>query len=112
MTCIGNHERDMPNSGSIFVGNDSLGECGIPYEYRYPMPTPGTLVGLRMASSFVAMSHVPAHVAADKPWWSVNYGPIHFLFMSTEHNFSIGSEQYMCAPFPSHPITIVIVICV
>ena len=33
-------------------------------------------------------------VAIDKPWWSVNYGPVHFTFMSTEHNFSIGSEQY------------------
>ena len=27
MTCIGNHERDFPNSGSLFNGTDSGGTC-------------------------------------------------------------------------------------
>jgi hypothetical protein len=29
MTCIGNHERDFPNSGSRFNGTDSGGTCPI-----------------------------------------------------------------------------------
>lgn len=27
-------------------------------------------------------------------WFSFNYGPIHFVVMSTEHNFTVGSAQY------------------
>jgi len=27
-------------------------------------------------------------------WWSFDYGPIHFVFISTEHNFTVGSEQW------------------
>jgi len=72
LTCIGNHERDFLHSGGIFNTNDSMGECGVPYEKRYPMPTP----------------------ALDSPWWSVEYGPIHFLFMSTEHDFNQSSTQW------------------
>ena len=72
MTSIGNHERDFPNSGSVWNGTDSGGECGVPYEHRFKMPTP----------------------AMDQPWWSLNYGPIHFTMMSTEHDFQVGSKQY------------------
>lgn len=71
LTCIGNHERDFPESGSYYDGRDSGGECGIPYEKRLRMPTP----------------------AQDQPWYSVNYGNIHFVFMSTEHDFREGSIQ-------------------
>jgi len=27
-------------------------------------------------------------------WWSIDYGPAHFTFMSSEHNWTTGSEQY------------------
>jgi hypothetical protein len=27
-------------------------------------------------------------------WWSLDYGDIHFIMMSTEHDFSPLSEQY------------------
>lgn len=30
----------------------------------------------------------------DEPWYSFDFGPIHFLEYSTEHDFSIGSAQY------------------
>jgi hypothetical protein len=50
----------------------SGGECGIAYERRIQMPTP----------------------ADDKPWYSFDFGPIHFLQYSTEHDFSRGSEQH------------------
>jgi hypothetical protein len=72
MTSIGNHERDFPHSGSYFGTQDSGGECGIPYERRFPMPT----------------------AAEDKPWYSMRYGPITFVFMSTEHNYSTNSVQW------------------
>ncbi len=34
--------------------------------------------------------------ARDQPWYSFDYGFIHFTFMSTEHDFSIGATL---APF-------------
>jgi len=40
MVCIGNHERDWPNSGSFYGVKDSYGECGVPHEKRFPMPRP------------------------------------------------------------------------
>jgi acid phosphatase type 7 len=72
MTCVGNHERDFPNSGSFFNGTDSGGECGVPYYARFPMPTE----------------------SPDHHWYSFERGPIHFLLMSTEHDFQPGSLQY------------------
>eukprot|EP00698_Gefionella_okellyi_P016921 TRINITY_DN4890_c0_g1_i1.p1 TRINITY_DN4890_c0_g1~~TRINITY_DN4890_c0_g1_i1.p1 ORF type:complete len:597 (+),score=70.63 TRINITY_DN4890_c0_g1_i1:184-1791(+) len=72
MTCIGNHERDCPNSGSLFYGNDSGGECGIPYETRFVMPRP----------SF------------GQPWYSFDYGSVHFILFSTETVFAVDSPQY------------------
>jgi hypothetical protein len=31
----------------------------------------------------------------DKPWFSYDVGLIHFVGMSTEHDYTIGSEQYL-----------------
>ncbi|KAG0567486.1 hypothetical protein KC19_7G138400 [Ceratodon purpureus] len=72
MTTIGNHERNFPDGVSVYTKWDSGGECGVPYETYFPMPTPGR----------------------DKPWYSYASGPIHFTIMSTEHNWTAGSEQY------------------
>ncbi|KAK4592122.1 hypothetical protein RGQ29_016566 [Quercus rubra] len=72
MTAIGNHERDYISSGSVYITPDSGGECGVPYETYFPMPTP----------------------AKDKPWYSIDQGSIHFTVISTEHNWSPNSEQY------------------
>ncbi|KAK7404269.1 hypothetical protein VNO78_05025 [Psophocarpus tetragonolobus] len=72
MTAIGNHERDYVGSGSIFVTPDSGGECGVPYETYFPMPTS----------------------SKDKPWYSIEQGSVHFTVMSTEHDWTKNSEQY------------------
>ncbi|GAB2223012.1 hypothetical protein Droror1_Dr00017146 [Drosera rotundifolia] len=72
MTSIGNHERDYINSGAMYITPDSGGECGVPYESYFPMPTPGK----------------------DKPWYSIEMGPVHFTVISTEHDWQVGSEQY------------------
>lgn len=73
MTTIGNHERNWPNSGDRFPAQyDSGGECGVPYERRLQMPRP----------------------AEDKPWYSFDFGPIHFLQYSTEHVFAKGRVSW------------------
>ncbi|XP_062173748.1 probable inactive purple acid phosphatase 27 [Alnus glutinosa] len=72
MTAIGNHERDYIDSGSVYITPDSGGECGIPYETYFPMPTP----------------------AKDKPWYSIEQASVHFTVISTEHDWSQNSEQY------------------
>jgi len=72
MTCVGNHERDFPNSGSFYVGTDSGGECGVPYEKRFPI----------------------FNTNHEVQWYSFNYGNVHFIMISTEHNFTSGSTQY------------------
>lgn len=74
LTTVGNHESDWPNSASYFNGTDSGGECGVLTTTLYPMPQPATV---------------------DQPWWSYNVGLIHFIGMSTEHDFTIGSKQYL-----------------
>ncbi len=43
-THAGNHERDWPGTGTRFdfpPARDSGGECGVPYDKRFPMPLPG-----------------------------------------------------------------------
>ncbi len=74
MIAQGNHERDFPNSGSTFAGGDSGGECGIPTQYRFRMPT---LSGRQ-----------------DNGWYSFDMGPVHFLVMDTEMNAFESSTQY------------------
>jgi hypothetical protein len=75
LTTVGNHESDWPNTASLdFAWNfASGGECGVPELKFIPMPAPAS---------------------TNKPWWSYEIGIIHFVGMSTEHNYTIGSEQY------------------
>ncbi|KAJ7571271.1 hypothetical protein O6H91_01G157300 [Diphasiastrum complanatum] len=72
MTAIGNHERDFPGSGSYYSTPDSGGECGVPYETYFQMPVQGK----------------------DKPWYSIESGPVHITVISTEHDWRSDSEQY------------------
>jgi len=72
-TTVGNHESDWPNSATIYNQTDSGGECGVMSAGLLPMPIGTT---------------------KDTPWWSYNVGLIHFVGMSTEHDFSECSPQY------------------
>ena len=89
MVGIGNHEQDYLNNPATRssaneggndgfhpswgnYGHDSGGECGVPVRYRFHMPDNGNSVY----------------------WYSFEYGPVHFTFISTEHNFTTGSVQY------------------
>ncbi|KAJ4711572.1 Purple acid phosphatase [Melia azedarach] len=75
MTAIGNHERDYAESGSVYITPDSGGECGVPYETYFPMPTR----------------------SKDKPWYSIEQAGVHFTVISTEHDWSVNSEQDMAS---------------
>jgi hypothetical protein len=76
MVAIGNHEYDY--IGQPFApewsnyNQDSGGECGVPYNMRYMMPTNGN----------------------QSNWYSLDYPLMHLTVFSTEHDFTIGSEQY------------------
>ena len=62
---------NLNNLLNIFT-TDSGGECGVPLHHRYHMPDTGNSVF----------------------WYSYDYGIIHMVMMSTEHDFSPGSYQY------------------
>ena len=81
MTVIGNHERDWPGSGDRFgMAYDSGGECGVPYELRTGMPAAGR----------------------DRPWYSFDHGPVHFLQYSTGAGVGEGGWlQGLAAKFRS-----------
>jgi len=79
MVGTGNHERDFPGSGSVFNGTDSGGECGVPYNFRFP---------------FCAKPASKPDRSDDVEWYSFDYGNAHFLLMSTEHDFFSSSPQY------------------
>lgn len=80
----GNHERNCPclkptkgmiASGITWVdGSDSGGECGVPYDHRFAMPGDPSL-------------------GTTQPWYRLDIGPVAAVLMSTERDFSSGSEQ-------------------
>ncbi|KAF4361620.1 hypothetical protein F8388_007636 [Cannabis sativa] len=67
----GNHERDVPGSGSFYDGNDSGGECGVLAENMF---------------------YVPAENRA-KFWYSTKFGMFHFCIADSEHDWREGSEH-------------------
>eukprot|EP00762_Andalucia_godoyi_P006415 ANDGO_02943.mRNA.1 putative inactive purple acid phosphatase 9 len=77
MMSLGNHEYDWPGLGFRpswgDYGMDSGGECGVPVRRRFWMPW--------------------EHGGDDCWWYSFDYGPIHFSVVSSEHDYTLGSEQ-------------------
>ncbi|EFJ16694.1 hypothetical protein SELMODRAFT_421831 [Selaginella moellendorffii] len=69
MTAIENHKRDYPGSGSLYNTPDSGGKCGVPYQTYFRMPV-------------------------QDRWYSMAISPVHFTVISTEHDWSLTSEQY------------------
>lgn len=85
MVGVGNHEQDHVNGHerdpsrqpnfrpSWFDGaTDSGGECGVPMVHRFHMPDNG--LGLY--------------------WYSYDYGMVHMVMLSTEHDYRPGTPQY------------------
>jgi acid phosphatase type 7 len=73
LTTVGNHESDWTNSASYYNVTDSGGECGVLATRLLPMPAPAT---------------------TNAPWWSYEVGLIHFIGLSSEHDYTTGSAQY------------------
>uniref|UniRef100_A0A7S3D3P6 Purple acid phosphatase n=1 Tax=Palpitomonas bilix TaxID=652834 RepID=A0A7S3D3P6_9EUKA len=80
---IGNHEYDYP--GQPFdpawagYGVDSGGECGVPYSSRFRTPASGE----------------GSVKGKNTLWYSTRHGPVLYVMMSTEHDFTTGSEQWL-----------------
>eukprot|EP01035_Chromulina_nebulosa_P018126 gene18126-23780_t len=89
MVSVGNHEYDHTSGGENDpsgasgqgyhpswgnYGSDSYGECGVPLYYRFSAPQS-------------ALSNAIF-------WYSFSYGPVLVIQMSSEHDFSSGSDQY------------------
>ena len=83
-TSPGNHERCSPDSGSIRQGDDSGGECGVPFNYRFIQP----------AGDVLSKPVAPGSSDPRQPFYSDDIGPVHVVFASTEHDLHPGSEQY------------------
>ena len=83
-TSPGNHERDHAGTGTFQLGDDSGGECGVPFNYRF------------IQKGGDATSKPPPSYSTDlvPPFYSDNIGPIHVIFGSTEHDYHVGSEQH------------------
>jgi acid phosphatase type 7 len=76
LNTLGNHEVDSGNDPNVLnFGSSSGGECGVLSTTLLPFPD--------------------ERASLRRPWWSYDVGLIHFVGMSTEHNFSVGSEQYL-----------------
>lgn len=112
-TVPGNHERDWPGSGDRFPAvRDSGGECGLPYDVRLAMPMAGddggdlgwpevlrNEIGIgpnapRDGIEIANGSSSSSSARPDRPWYSLDHGPVHLVFYSTEHRFEAGSEQH------------------
>ncbi|KAL6623034.1 hypothetical protein ACP70R_032913 [Stipagrostis hirtigluma subsp. patula] len=87
--CIGNHEYDWPLqpwkpswAANIYNGVDGGGECGVPYSMKFRMPG---------NSSFPTGTGAPD---TRNLYYSFDSGVVHFVYMSTETDFTEGSDQY------------------
>eukprot|EP01112_Ceratiomyxa_fruticulosa_P022600 TRINITY_DN832_c0_g2_i2.p1 TRINITY_DN832_c0_g2~~TRINITY_DN832_c0_g2_i2.p1 ORF type:complete len:608 (-),score=96.49 TRINITY_DN832_c0_g2_i2:68-1891(-) len=90
MVSMGNHEYDYYAQAFrpqwTDYGNDSGGECGIPYSYRFHMPDNSEFTG------FANPNTQPTFLR--NLFYSFDMGPAHFTVLNVETNFTIGSEQY------------------
>ncbi|XP_020189875.1 probable inactive purple acid phosphatase 2 [Aegilops tauschii subsp. strangulata] len=87
--CIGNHEYDWPSqpwkpswAENIYGGNDAGGECGVPYSIKFKMPGNSSLPTSTIAPD------------TRNLYYSSDAGVVHFVYMSTETDFTHGSDQY------------------
>jgi hypothetical protein len=93
MVASGNHERDWPGSGGRFSAAalyDSGGECGVAYDRRFAMPGPAGAVWAAASGGFGGGGGAVVSPRNDTPWYSFDYGPMHVLQYSTEHDFAPG----------------------
>lgn len=98
MVAAGNHDV-CPAAIDIdgytgWCGGDSGWECGSEYLARYKMPGANYSAptdGYKKTRDCLATYHS----VAARYWHSYTYGPIRFVVVSTEHDFSPGSPQLL-----------------
>jgi hypothetical protein len=66
-------------SASFYPGADSGGECGVPYNALFPF----------------ACQDSTTSFSRREPWYSFDYGNAHFVVMSTEHDFTRGTNRQL-----------------
>ena len=71
----------------LSAGNDSGGECGVATARRFIMP--GAYLDTAQQESANHGSQVNSPF-----WYSFDYGSVHFVMLSTEHDVTPGSHQY------------------
>lgn len=76
MTAIGNHEQGYTKS--FYPGLDSGGECGAVYNAYFPF----------------ASQNPASKLSERQPWYDFVYGNVHFVIMSTEHDYTPGTTQH------------------
>ncbi|VFQ66652.1 unnamed protein product [Cuscuta campestris] len=92
--CVGNHEYDWPSQpwipdwAATIYKQDSGGECGVPFSFRFNMPGNSSEPNGAMAS-MGGMASMTRNL-----YYSFDMGVIHFVYISTETNFLPGSDQY------------------
>ena len=76
----------------VCAGNDSGGECGVATARRFIMPG----APLSESVSTGADGSVEGRGSRENPpfWYSFDYGSVHFVMLSTEHDVTPGSHQY------------------
>lgn len=72
MVASGNHEKTFQDTGDFYNGNDSHGECGVPAETYFYVPSENR----------------------GKFWYAADYGMFRFCVGDTEYDWRPGSEQY------------------
>lgn len=81
---IGNHEFGNTvewapvDLSEAYSSLDSQGECGVPYNYYFPYAS---------IDPFVSYDN-------REPWYTIDYGIVRTIVMSSEHDYSNGSTQY------------------
>jgi hypothetical protein len=92
MTAIGNHEQGA--SGTWLPSADSGGECGVPYNAYFPFAAQDDKVPFSQRQVRHSSIACRTLVSTFQPWYDFQYGSVHVVMMSTEHDFTEGSEHY------------------
>lgn len=83
MASIGNHEMGWSKSlPSLSTTTDSGGECGIPFLLNFPF-----------AQQQASLRSRPW--LQREPWYSFDAGLVHFVMISSEHDFTRNSPQWL-----------------
>lgn len=69
---------------------ETLAPCSVPRVKQGAMKLIFLFVSLEVRFPMPGFAEDPL---ADTPWYSFDFGPIHFTMMSTEHDFTPGSMQ-------------------